>query len=209
MSAKPPVYRKGDVVLVAFPYTTDDGQTQTKRRPAVIISNDYNNARLDDVLLVPLTSNVTRATREPTQVVVEMATPEGKLGGIRLDSVIDCTVIATIPKTLLVNKIGAFPNEVMERVDMCLMIALSIGRPIQPDQKAEGDGDAPADSAKSDESKDVEKTSMENADSKSQKQDSIDSSANESKPAEAKKPEQKSVFKSFKLRSDDDRGPKK
>ncbi len=51
-----------------------------------------------------------------------------------MDSVIDCTVIATIPKTLLVNKIGAFPNEVMERVDMCLMIALSIGRPVQEDR---------------------------------------------------------------------------
>lgn len=130
MSSKPPLYRKGDVVLVAFPYTTDEGTTQTKRRPAVIISNDYNNARLDDVLLVPLTSNVSRAAREPTQVTVEMNTPEGKAAGLRLDSVIDCTVIATIPKTLLVSKIGAFPQELMERVDMCLMVALSIGRPI-------------------------------------------------------------------------------
>jgi mRNA-degrading endonuclease toxin of MazEF toxin-antitoxin module len=130
MSTKQPVYRKGDVVLVAFPYTTDDGQTITKRRPAVIISNDYNNGRLDDVLLVPLTSNTTRATREPTQVVIEMNSPEGKAGGLRLDSVIDCTVIATIPKTLLVNKIGEFPQDVMERVDMCLMVAMSIGRPV-------------------------------------------------------------------------------
>lgn len=133
MASKPPVYRKGDVVLVSYPYTTDDGQTQTKRRPAVIISNDYNNARLDDVLLVPLTSNTSRASHEPTQVVIDMKSPEGQAAGIRLDSVIDCTVIATIPKTLLVNKIGAFPNEVMERVDMCLMVALSIGRPIQQD----------------------------------------------------------------------------
>ncbi len=122
-------------MLVSFPYTTDDGQTQTKRRPAVLISNDYNNARLDDVLLVPLTSNITRAAREPTQVVVKMDTPEGKQGGLRLDSVIDCTVIATIPKTLLVSKIGSFPQEVMERVDQCLMIAMAIGRPID---EAEG-----------------------------------------------------------------------
>src|SRR5215470_17538930 len=132
MSSKPVQYRKGDVVLVSFPYTTDDGQTQTKRRPAVLISNDYNNARLDDVLLVPLTSNTSRAAREPTQVVIAMNTPEGQAAGLRLDSVIDCTVIATIPKTLLVNKIGAFPQEVMERVDQCLMIAMAIGRPIQP-----------------------------------------------------------------------------
>ncbi len=132
MSSKPAQYRKGDVVLVSFPYTTDDGQTQTKRRPAVIISNDYNNSRLDDVLLVPLTSNTTRAAREPTQVVVMMNSPEGQSGGLRLDSVIDCTVIATIPKTLLVNKIGVFPQDVMERVDQCLMIAMSIGRPLGP-----------------------------------------------------------------------------
>lgn len=123
-------YRKGDVVLVSFPYTTDDGQTQTKRRPAVLISNDYNNDRLDDVLLVPLTSNTSRATREPTQVVVKMNSEAGKKGGLRLDSVIDCTVIATIPKTLLVSKIGEFPQDVMERVDQCLMIAMAIGRPI-------------------------------------------------------------------------------
>ncbi|HEY9712558.1 MAG TPA: type II toxin-antitoxin system PemK/MazF family toxin [Chroococcales cyanobacterium] len=130
MSSRPAQYRKGDVVLVSFPYTTDEGTTQTKRRPAVIISNDYNNSRLDDVLLVPLTSNTTRAGREPTQVVVLMNTPEGQQAGLRLDSVIDCTVIATIPKTLLVNKIGAFPQETMERVDQCLMIAMAIGRPI-------------------------------------------------------------------------------
>jgi len=136
-STKPANYRKGDVVLVSFPYTTDDGQTQTKRRPAVIISNDMNNLRLDDVLLVPLTSNTTRAHKEPTQVEINMNSPEGQQGGLRLDSVIDCTVIATIPKTLLVNKIGAFPQETMERIDQCLMIAMAIGRPVRSTQEFE------------------------------------------------------------------------
>lgn len=135
MTSKPAqVHRKGDVVLVSFPYTTDEGSTQTKRRPAVLISNNSNNLRLDDVLLVPLTSNTTRASREPTQVVVKMDSEEGKLGGLRLDSVIDCTVIATIPKTLLVSKIGQFPQELMERVDQCLMVALAIGRPLNEEE---------------------------------------------------------------------------
>lgn len=133
-SAKISQYSKGDVVLVSFPYTTDEGQTQTKRRPAVIISNDYNNARLDDILLVPLTSNTKRAVKEPTQVVIAMNSAEGQQGGLRLDSVIDCTVIATIPKTLLVSKIGSFPQEIMEKIDQCLMIALSIGRPVSAEQ---------------------------------------------------------------------------
>lgn len=125
--------KKGDVILVSFPFTTDDGQVQTKRRPAVIISNDYNNSRLDDVLLVPLTSNMSRANREPTQVFVSMNSPEGQTAGLRLDSVIDCTVIATIPKTLLVSKIGSFSQEIMEKVDVCLMIAMAIGRPVNQD----------------------------------------------------------------------------
>jgi len=136
-SSRPINYRKGDVVLVSFPYTTDDGQTQTKRRPAVIISNDINNARLDDVLLVPLTSNTTRAHKEPTQVEINMNSEEGKSGGLRLDSVIDCTVIATIPKTLLVSKIGQFPQETMERIDQCLMIAMAIGRPVRTTKEEE------------------------------------------------------------------------
>jgi mRNA interferase MazF len=135
-SGKTVNYRKGDVVLVSFPYTTDEGQTQTKRRPAVIISNDTNNVRLDDVLLVPLTSNTSRSAKEPTQVVINMNSPEGQQGGLRLDSVIDCTVIATIPKTLLVSKIGSFPQEVMERIDQCLMVALAIGRPINTDPES-------------------------------------------------------------------------
>lgn len=131
--------RKGDVVLVSFPYTTDEGGTQTKRRPAVIISNDFNNHRLDDVLLVPLTSNTSRASREPTQVCIAISSPEGQSAGIRLDSVIDCTVIATIPKTLLVSKIGSFPQEIMEKIDQCLMVAMAIGRPINQEIPNEED----------------------------------------------------------------------
>jgi mRNA-degrading endonuclease toxin of MazEF toxin-antitoxin module len=115
---------------VSFPYIIED-QTLVKRRPAVIVSNDYNNGRLDDVLLVPLTSNTSRMHTDPHRVVVRANSPEGKAGGLRLDSVIDCTVIATIPKTLLVAKIGQFPEETMQRIDNCLR--RSIGGPEDDD----------------------------------------------------------------------------
>jgi len=113
-------YRKGDVVLVSFPYTTDEGTLQTKRRPAVVVSNDYNNIRLDDVLLVPLTSNTARVQAGSRAVVVLMNSPAGQAAGLRLDTVIDCTIIATIPKTLLVNKIGRFPDETIEQINECI-----------------------------------------------------------------------------------------
>lgn len=123
-------YKKGDVVLVSFP-TLIDGSMQNKRRPGVIVSNDYNNARLDDVLLIPLTSKPTRDT-EDFCVSIPMNSDEGKAAGIRLDSFVDCTVIATIPKTLLVTKIGAFPEKTLERIDECI-------------KRNIGGGDGPAD----------------------------------------------------------------
>jgi len=134
MQTKSSRFRKGDVVLVSFRYTTDEGQTQTKWRPAVIVSNDYNNARLDDVLVVPLTSNTSRMETESRRVIVAMNSPEGQEAGLRVDSVIDCTIIATIPKTLLVNKIGKFPDDVVRRIDKC------IKRGIDPDDGLSGAG---------------------------------------------------------------------
>jgi len=111
-------YKKGDVVLVSFP-TLIDGSMHNKRRPGVIVSNDYNNARLDDVLLIPLTSKSTRGT-DDFCVLVPMNSDEGRAAGLRLDSVVDCTVIATIPKTLLVTKIGEFDEKTLIRIDDCI-----------------------------------------------------------------------------------------
>jgi mRNA-degrading endonuclease toxin of MazEF toxin-antitoxin module len=127
-------FSKGDVVLVSFAYTTDEGQTQTKRRPAVIVSNDYNNGRLEDVLLVPLTCNISRLGTDFRRIIVPMNSPEGQKAGLRLDSVIDCTIITTIPKTLLVGKIGHFPDNMVKRIDEC------IKRSIDPDDGLSGAG---------------------------------------------------------------------
>jgi mRNA interferase MazF len=107
-----------DVVLVSFPI--DEENDTTKKRPAVIISNNNDNEQLDEVLLVPLTSNTTRAKIDPTQVLVLMNSPEGRQAGLRLDSVIDCTATASVPKVQVVAKIGSLPERVMEKVDQSI-----------------------------------------------------------------------------------------
>jgi mRNA interferase MazF len=49
------VYRQGDIVLVAFPFTD---LSSSKRRPALVVSPDRFNKRAEDLVLVAITSQV-------------------------------------------------------------------------------------------------------------------------------------------------------
>ena len=53
-------YRRGDIVLVPFPFTDF---TALKQRPAVVISSDKFNASRDDVILIALTSQIDAASK--------------------------------------------------------------------------------------------------------------------------------------------------
>jgi PemK-like, MazF-like toxin of type II toxin-antitoxin system len=58
---------RGDVVIVEFPYV--DG-TRGKNRPALVVQCDRNNQRLQNTVIVMITGNIQRATREPTQLFI-------------------------------------------------------------------------------------------------------------------------------------------
>ena len=49
-------YRRGDIVLVSFPFTD---LTSSKRRPALILSPDCFNAAGEDLVLAAITSHIT------------------------------------------------------------------------------------------------------------------------------------------------------
>jgi hypothetical protein len=57
-------YRRGDIVLVSFPFTD---LSSSKRRPALVISPDRFNDRLQDLVLVALTSRLT----DPELMVID------------------------------------------------------------------------------------------------------------------------------------------
>jgi len=57
--------KRGDVVLCQVPMTATKF-SQAKIRPAIIVSRDSNNVRLDDVIIVPCSSNLDHSY-EPTQ----------------------------------------------------------------------------------------------------------------------------------------------
>lgn len=104
---------RGDVVLVAMEYTDTAGTSTIKRRPAVIVSADEPHRTRDEVLALPIIS-----TRQSAYwcIPVKKDSEDGKSGGLRLNSYIDCSVIAAIPKDMLVATIGTFSEPLMLQV---------------------------------------------------------------------------------------------
>jgi mRNA interferase MazF len=70
--------QRGDVVLVDYPYAAGSG---TKVRPVLVIQNDRDNQRLLNTIVAQITS-VTRRALEPTQLLIEIATPAGQQSGL-------------------------------------------------------------------------------------------------------------------------------
>jgi mRNA interferase MazF len=114
--------RRGDVVLAWYPFSSGSGG---KRRPCLVVQNDTDNARLANTVVVQITSNL-RAASEPTHLLIEVNTPEGKQSGLLHDSLISCNNLATIEQSLVAKVIGSLPSEVMAKVDDCLKAAVGV-----------------------------------------------------------------------------------
>lgn len=119
--------RRGDVVLVAFPFVTQT-QVQRNRRPALVIQADRYNRRRAAVIIAAITS--TRAYEQlPCKVPVAKESVEGREAGLKLDSVVDCQTLATLPRNEIVRRLGRFPPKLLRRVDEALEDALGLARP--------------------------------------------------------------------------------
>lgn len=118
--------RRGDVVLVSFPFVAG-GEVERKRRPALIVQSDRYNRRRAAVILVAITSS--RMHHElPSRVAVGKDSPEGRQAGLRLDSVVDCRTLVTVPREEIQTRLGRFSVETMQRVDRALEDALGLAR---------------------------------------------------------------------------------
>jgi mRNA interferase MazF len=71
-------------------------------------------------------TSTTRRSSEPTQLFIEISTPEGKLTGLRQDSVVNCLNLFTIPQIYIINIIGKFSAATMQTVNDCLKVTLEI-----------------------------------------------------------------------------------
>lgn len=98
--------RRGDVVIVSFPYAGGQGK---KVRTAVVVQCDRLNQKLHNTLLAMITGNTRLIGKEPTQFLLDPGTPDGKASGVLYSSAVKCENLATIPRKDIIKTIGHLP----------------------------------------------------------------------------------------------------
>ena len=109
--------RRGDVVLVAFPYT--DGGSG-KVRPALVVQADRNNQRLLNTVVAMITGNTRLVGKEPTQLLID------KEVGVLVASAVKCENLYTVAQSDILRPLGRLSPEQVVAVDMCLRHALGL-----------------------------------------------------------------------------------
>jgi len=115
--------RRGDIILADLPFSDTTG---SKVRPGLVVQNDANNQRLDDVILALITSTTHRAAIEPTQLHVDITTAEGQKSGLLHTSAVKCEHLITLHHRLIKRVIGRLPAPVMAQIDDCLKASLDL-----------------------------------------------------------------------------------
>jgi mRNA interferase MazF len=114
---------RGDVVLADLPFSD---RTGSKTRPALVIQNDRNNARLDDVIVAMITRSTSRATREATQLLVDVTTPDGQAAGLLHTSAVKCEHLITLHHSFVQRVIGRLSTSLMSQIDDCLKVSIGL-----------------------------------------------------------------------------------
>ncbi|HZY90541.1 MAG TPA: type II toxin-antitoxin system PemK/MazF family toxin [Gemmataceae bacterium] len=113
---------RGDIVIVDWPFTAGGG---TKPRPALVIQNDRDNARLTNTIVVMITSRSHRAG-EPTQVLIDISTLDGRQTGLHRTSVVNCINLFTVEQAKVLQTIGHLSAALIQQSDVALKVALQL-----------------------------------------------------------------------------------
>jgi mRNA-degrading endonuclease toxin of MazEF toxin-antitoxin module len=114
---------RGDIVLADLPFSDASG---SKVRPGLVVQCDTNHRRLDDAIVALVTRNTQRAALEPTQLLIDITTAEGRQSGLLHTSAVKCEHLIALHQKLIRRTIGTLPPVLMQRIDGCLRVALDL-----------------------------------------------------------------------------------
>jgi len=106
----------GEIYLVKLPGQPSD----TKNRPALIVSLDVRNRLANNVIVVPISTNLRPA---PTHVQLP-----ARAGGLQKTSMAKCEQITTLHKSFLVRGpfAGMVNQPLMHKIERAIQLAIGI-----------------------------------------------------------------------------------
>lgn len=110
-------FRRGDVVLVSFPFSDASGQ---KERPAIVISTDDYHEEWNEVLVVAVTSRPPKSLRK-----TDYELQDWQSAGLTKPSWVR-SHLATVHFRLITRKIGTLSRRDLSGVENCLRVALGL-----------------------------------------------------------------------------------
>lgn len=110
---------RGDVVLVDYPFTTGGA----KVRPALVVQNDRDNARMTNTIVAQISGNTARVS-EATQHLIQLAAEPGS--GLARDSALIATNLLTMHQSDIPRVLGSLSAATMAQIDECLKVALGL-----------------------------------------------------------------------------------
>jgi len=117
-------YKRGDIVLLPFPFVTIDGIVQ-KARPALVISDHAIARRFEDVILAGITSQRVDDI-ERTEFLIDESHEHFEATGLAKTSVVRCEYVMTVPAETIARKLGKLSKNLMAQVDKRLKISLGL-----------------------------------------------------------------------------------
>jgi mRNA interferase MazF len=101
-----------DIVLLNFPFSN---LKQSKVRPAIILSNNKHNKKSNDVIVVPLTSNL-----QQTDYDMLISNKNLEKGNLIVDSRVKVDRIFSVDKKLVKMNIGKIDKQTFSKIKTIL-----------------------------------------------------------------------------------------
>jgi len=105
--------KRGDIFLVNFDPTI--GAEAKKIRPAVVVSNNINNAHSPIISIAPITSNVTRVYSFEVEILSHTS-------GLRTLSKVMVNQTRAVDKIRLIKRLGHLPEKIIFEINQALKL---------------------------------------------------------------------------------------
>ena len=115
--------QRGDVLIIDHPFSDASG---SKVRPALVVQSDLRNALLAETVIVLISTNLKHIGTDPTQLLIDVGTTDGKASGLKRNSAVKCGKLFTIHESMIRKKIGVLSARIMYRVNDCLKASLEL-----------------------------------------------------------------------------------